>query len=140
MGNAAIQAHLGAIWVRCRVLSTSGGSTGRMSGSVTRASSLPITSLFCFDLRATSFSFGAAFTPFYRLTGPFAHPSASHTARTELWDTIQRRGLLGNLAMGLIPMVFYAGINALALFVELVWILCGRPGVLPEGMPKGLLG
>lgn len=88
-------------------------------------------------------SFGAAFTPFYRLTGPFAHPSAPITARTELWDTITRRGLLGNLAMGLIPMIAYGMLNAFVLMLEIIWVLSGRPKLsFMKGreVPAGVLG
>lgn len=81
--------------------------------------------------------FGAAFTPFYRLTGPYRSPLAPAIVRGELWDTITRRGILGNLFMGVIPMVSYGIVNALALMVELVWVAVGRPrfgrGVIPPG-------
>jgi dimethylaniline monooxygenase (N-oxide forming) len=74
----------------------------------------------------TSFvSFGAAFTTFYRLVGPYASPLAPHISKTELWDTVTRRGLLGNLIMGLIPMVFYLAVSALALGLELALTLGG---------------
>ncbi|KAJ6500541.1 FAD/NAD(P)-binding domain-containing protein [Mycena sanguinolenta] len=71
------------------------------------------------------YCFGAAFTTFYRLVGPYASPLAPQICKTELWDTITRRGLLGNLIMGLIPMVFYLGVNALALGLELLLTLGG---------------
>ncbi|KAJ7261292.1 FAD/NAD(P)-binding domain-containing protein [Mycena haematopus] len=72
-----------------------------------------------------SYCFGAAFTTFYRLVGPYASPMAPHISKTELWDTVTRRGLLGNLIMGLIPMVFYLGVNGLALALELLLTLGG---------------
>lgn len=50
-------------------------------------------------------SFGAAFPTFYRLTGPYRSDVAPGIVKTELWETITRRGLLGNLFMGVIPMV-----------------------------------
>lgn len=50
-------------------------------------------------------SFGAAFPTFYRLVGPFKSSTAPGIVKTELWDTIKRRGVLGNLFMGVIPMV-----------------------------------
>lgn len=78
--------------------------------------------------------------PFYRLTGPFAHPSAPETVRTELWDTITRRGILGNLAMGLIPMIFYGIVNACVLLFEIVWVMCGRPGRNVYLITPGYLG
>lgn len=49
--------------------------------------------------------------------------------KTELWDTVVRRGVLGNLFMGLIPMVFYLWVNAVAFCLEKAWILLGRPDV-----------
>lgn len=94
-------------------------------------------------------SFGAAFGPFYRLTGPFASPDEmSVIVEGELWETITRRGIAGNLFMGVvslcgrcvralqgadandfaqIPMLFYAGVNAIAWLLERLWILVGKP-------------
>ncbi|KAJ7118729.1 FAD/NAD(P)-binding domain-containing protein [Mycena epipterygia] len=71
------------------------------------------------------YCFGAAFTTFYRLVGPYRSPTAPYTVKTELWDTITRRGLLGNFAMGLVPMVFYLVLNGIALCLELVLTLGG---------------
>ncbi|GAA5822870.1 hypothetical protein JCM11251_004407 [Rhodosporidiobolus azoricus] len=76
------------------------------------------------------YCFSASFTSHYRLLGPFRSPSAPEVVRTEIWDTVKRRGLLGNLFMGLIPMVFYAAVNLLALVLEAVWLLAGKPDVL----------
>lgn len=67
-----------------------------------------------------SYCLGAAFTPFYRLTGPWQSEKAPVIAKTELWDTITRRGIAGNLMMGLIPMVAYAFVNILAYIAEKV--------------------
>jgi dimethylaniline monooxygenase (N-oxide forming) len=50
-------------------------------------------------------SFGAAFPTFYRLVGPYRSPQAEKIVKTELWDTIKRRGVIGNIFMGVIPMV-----------------------------------
>jgi dimethylaniline monooxygenase (N-oxide forming) len=50
-------------------------------------------------------SFGAAFPTFYRLVGPYRSPKAEGIVKTELWDTIKRRGVIGNIFMGVIPMV-----------------------------------
>lgn len=58
---------------------------------------------------------GAAFTPFYRLTGPWRSETAAEIAKTELWDTIRRRGIGGNLMMGIIPMSEYRNACACAL-------------------------
>jgi len=71
------------------------------------------------------YCFGAAFTTFYRLVGPYRSPLAPQISKTELWDTVTRRGLLGNLIMGLIPMVFYLSVNGIALALELVLTLGG---------------
>ncbi len=62
--------------------------------------------------------------------GPYRHPDARRIVETEIYDTIQRRGVVGNLMMGLIPMVFYAWINLAALVMETVWNVVtavGRP-------------
>ena len=71
-------------------------------------------------------SFGAAFTSFYRLRGPYQSPTAPQVVKTEIWDTITRRGLLGNLVMGVIPMVFYLIVNSAAFCAELVWTVMPR--------------
>lgn len=55
--------------------------------------------------RAKPISFGAAFPTFYRLVGPYRSKSAKKIVETELWDTIKRRGVVGNIFMGVIPMV-----------------------------------
>ncbi|KAF8894502.1 FAD/NAD(P)-binding domain-containing protein [Infundibulicybe gibba] len=60
------------------------------------------------------YCFGAAFTPFFRLVGPFRSTVAPRIITTELWETVTRRGILGNIFMGLIPMVFYLTLNAIA--------------------------
>jgi hypothetical protein len=52
-------------------------------------------------------SFGAAFPTFYRLVGPYRSSGAEKIVKTELWDTIKRRGVIGNIFMGVIPMVRY---------------------------------
>lgn len=36
---------------------------------------------------------------------------------------------MGNLFMGVIPMVFYLWVNAVAFCLEKAWILLGRPDV-----------
>jgi dimethylaniline monooxygenase (N-oxide forming) len=46
------------------------------------------------------YCFGASFVTFYRLTGPFKSEAAPGIAKTELAETIMRRGLLGNLFFG----------------------------------------
>ncbi|KAL1715056.1 hypothetical protein EV715DRAFT_208317 [Schizophyllum commune] len=71
------------------------------------------------------YCFGAAFTSFYRLVGPYKSATAAVTIKTEIWDTITRRGLLGNLFMGLIPMVFYLTINAIAFVLGKMWEALG---------------
>ncbi|SCZ90765.1 BZ3500_MvSof-1268-A1-R1_Chr1-3g02228 [Microbotryum saponariae] len=80
------------------------------------------------------YAFGAAFGPFYRLVGPFAAPEQMReVVTTEIWETITRRGLLGNLFMGVIPMIFYGIVNSLAFAVELIWIGLGKPLVDENG-------
>ncbi|KAJ3728651.1 FAD/NAD-P-binding domain-containing protein [Lentinula raphanica] len=71
------------------------------------------------------YCFGAAFTPFYRLVGPYKSASAPGIIKTELWDTILRRGFLGNLVMGVIPMVFYLSINCVAFVLGTMWMMVG---------------
>ncbi|GAA5848275.1 hypothetical protein JCM8547_004466 [Rhodosporidiobolus lusitaniae] len=76
------------------------------------------------------YCFSAAFTTHYRLIGPFRSSSAPDVVKTEIWDTVTRRGLLGNVAMGLVPMLFYGWVNLLALLCELVYLLLGKPDIL----------
>ncbi|PSN61072.1 dimethylaniline monooxygenase [Corynespora cassiicola Philippines] len=71
------------------------------------------------------YCFGASFVTFYRLIGPFRSDQAPHIARTELAETITRRGLLGNLFFGVIPMVFYGLVNSFAWLLEVI-------GLIPE--------
>ncbi|KAF2130405.1 dimethylaniline monooxygenase [Dothidotthia symphoricarpi CBS 119687] len=74
------------------------------------------------------YCFGASFVTFYRLVGPFKSEAAPGIARTELAETITRRGILGNLFFGVIPMMFYGMINLTALVMEMV-------GLIPKEKP-----
>ncbi|KAF5390335.1 hypothetical protein D9757_002786 [Collybiopsis confluens] len=71
------------------------------------------------------YCFGAAFTTFYRLVGPYKVASAPAIIKGELWDTITRRGLIGNLVMGVIPMIFYLTLNTIAFILGILWIMVG---------------
>ncbi|KAK0228044.1 hypothetical protein IW262DRAFT_1445810 [Armillaria fumosa] len=71
------------------------------------------------------YCFGAAFTTFYRLVGPYKSASAPEVIRTEIWDTITRRGILGNVIMGVIPMAFYSTLNTFAFGAGLVYTFFG---------------
>ncbi|KAF7441087.1 hypothetical protein PC9H_001436 [Pleurotus ostreatus] len=73
-----------------------------------------------------AYCFGAAFTTFYRLVGPHRSPMAPTIVKTEIWETITRRGVLGNLLMGIIPMLFYLWLNTLALALETASFLLPR--------------
>jgi len=82
-----------------------------------------------------AYCFGAAFTPFYRLVGPYKSEVAPEIVKTEIWEVICRRGLLGNFFMGLIPMIFYALVSGIALLLETAWKVAGACGLhipLPE--------
>lgn len=77
--------------------------------------------LWTYGLKVTLiYCFGAAFPTFYRLLGPYHHPDAKCIVETEIYDTIRRRGVVGNIMMGLIPMLFYAWVNLTALILEKV--------------------
>jgi len=77
-----------------------------------------------------AYCFGASFVTFYRLVGPFKWSGARDVASSELMETVKRRGLIGNFFFGVIPMMFYGIINAVALGMEVV-------GLLPrEGQAK----
>ncbi|KAF8889777.1 FAD/NAD-P-binding domain-containing protein [Gymnopilus junonius] len=72
------------------------------------------------------YCFGASFTPFYRLFGPFRSEWAPGIIKTEIWETITRRGVAGNLVMGLVPMIFYLTLNTIAYCLALLWRLFGK--------------
>ncbi|BFZ61604.1 hypothetical protein YB2330_002676 [Saitoella coloradoensis] len=67
-----------------------------------------------------TYCFGAAFTTLYRLVGPWKDPDAAEIAKGELWETIKRRGVIGNMMWGVLPMMFYGILNGVALLVEMV--------------------
>ncbi|WVQ79764.1 hypothetical protein IAT38_001864 [Cryptococcus sp. DSM 104549] len=77
------------------------------------------------------YCFGAAFPTFYRLKGPFKSAQARGIVETELWDTIKRRGVIGNIFMGVIPMAFYALLNIAAYMLEIVWTFAAPTFGLP---------
>lgn len=69
------------------------------------------------------YCFGASFVTFYRLLGPFKCETAPMIARTELAQTILRRGFLGNLFFGIIPMLFYGILNLSAWILDRVGLI-----------------
>jgi len=75
----------------------------------------------------STYCFWANFVTFYRLVGPFESAEAPHITITKLTETIMRRGMLGNLFFGVIPMLFYGLLNAIA------W-LADCCGLVPEEM------
>ncbi|KAJ3156896.1 hypothetical protein HDU86_003431 [Geranomyces michiganensis] len=65
----------------------------------------------------------AAFTPLFRLVGPFAWDGAKDVVLGELWETVGRRGVLGNLFMTVLPMLVYGVVNIGVCVVELMfWV------------------
>ncbi|KAF1977650.1 dimethylaniline monooxygenase [Bimuria novae-zelandiae CBS 107.79] len=66
-----------------------GGAPGLLE--LWRAHGLKVLLVYCF---------GASFVTFYRLVGPFKSAEAPMIAKTELAETITRRGVLGNLFFG----------------------------------------
>lgn len=69
------------------------------------------------------YCFGASFVTFFRLLGPFKSPVAPEIARTELAELILRRGIAGNLFFGLVPMVFYGSIHAVAFVLDRIGLI-----------------
>eukprot|EP01051_Picozoa_sp_SAG22_P001358 SAG22_NODE_52_length_24288_cov_15.594568_26_plen_149_part_00 len=53
-----------------------------------------------------AYTMGQAYTPFFRLTGPFADPAQLEIASGELWQTVVRRGVASNLMFLVITTVF----------------------------------
>ncbi|KAF2179262.1 dimethylaniline monooxygenase [Zopfia rhizophila CBS 207.26] len=77
-----------------------------------------------------TYCFGASFVTFYRLVGPFESPEAPRIASNELTETIMRRGVLGNLFFGVIPMIFYGIINGTAVSLELCGLILKEKAVV----------
>lgn len=69
------------------------------------------------------YCFGASFTTFFRLLGPFKSNEAEEIVTTELQETIMRRGLLGNFFFGLIPMSLWAMVNIAAYLLDCCGLL-----------------
>eukprot|EP00929_Paragymnodinium_shiwhaense_P118220 TRINITY_DN9013_c0_g1_i2.p1 TRINITY_DN9013_c0_g1~~TRINITY_DN9013_c0_g1_i2.p1 ORF type:complete len:756 (+),score=108.69 TRINITY_DN9013_c0_g1_i2:47-2314(+) len=72
-----------------------------------------------------TYSMGQAFTPLFRLHGPYGSAACWKVARDELWGVIVQRGWLENL--GLVSMnTLFLGINLTAFVLEflLVCVLC----------------
>jgi dimethylaniline monooxygenase (N-oxide forming) len=78
------------------------------------------------------YCFGASFVTFFRLLGPFKSPVAPEIARTELAELILRRGITGNLFFGLVPMVFYGSINAVAFVFDRIGLIPAEEEVVCE--------
>ncbi|OCK80033.1 dimethylaniline monooxygenase [Lepidopterella palustris CBS 459.81] len=76
------------------------------------------------------YCFGASFVTFYRLVGPFESPDAPLISTTELQETIMRRGIIGNLLFGVVPMLFYGILNAVAYFLDLCGLISEEKGVV----------
>ena len=82
------------------------------------------------------YCFGASFVSFYRLTGPFALAKAPEIAKTELLDTVMRRGITGNFFFGVIPMLFYGILNGVAYVLERLRLLeAEQPSVEVDRRP-----
>ncbi|GAA5932836.1 flavin-containing monooxygenase [Sporobolomyces koalae] len=92
-------------------------------GELLRVHGVVVTLIYCFS---------ASFTSHYRLlpSSPFYSDKMVEVEKGEILDTIKRRGVLGNVFMGVIPMIFYGLVNLTALVLEVVWIACGRPDVI----------
>jgi len=75
------------------------------------------------------YSFGATWTPFYRLFGPYRSSEAPKVIKSELWETITRRGFLGHFIMGLIPMFFYLSVNTFAYLADSIWRVISGKGM-----------
>lgn len=98
-----------------------GGAPGLME--LYREHGLRILLIYCF---------GASFVTFYRLLGPFKSPVAPEIARTELAETILRRGILGNIFFGFIPMLFYGFVNAVAFVLDRMGLIPSEGRVVSE--------
>ncbi|KAE8443713.1 hypothetical protein EG329_001485 [Mollisiaceae sp. DMI_Dod_QoI] len=62
-----------------------------------------------------AYCFGGSFVSFYRLIGPFKEKDLmKELVEGELWDTVKRKGLLGNFLFGLLPMIVFGLLNGVA--------------------------
>ena len=57
------------------------------------------------------YAMSASFNTCFRLVGPYAWDGAADVMRGEIWETVTRRGAIGNIVMGALPMVFYGLVN-----------------------------
>ena len=78
----------------------------------------------------TAYCFGASFVTFYRLVGPYRSAAASEVAKTELMQTIKRRGVAGNFFFGVVPMAFYGIVNLVAFLLELAGLIPAEESVV----------
>jgi dimethylaniline monooxygenase (N-oxide forming) len=76
-----------------------------------------------------TYCFGASFVTFYRLVGPFESAAAPQITRTELAETIIRRGVIGNILFGVVPMMFYGLVNAVACLLDLCGLISGEKSI-----------
>jgi len=74
---------------------------------------------------ALAYAMAASFNTCFRLVGPFAFPGASEIVLGELFETVTRRGLYGNVVMGLIPMLWYSWVNLILFLFESAMNLIG---------------
>ena len=81
------------------------------------------------------YTMGQAFTPWFRLVGPFASAEQMEVARPELFETVVRRGWLSNLMFFAIVVVFGA-LNGACWVVDL---LCCAAGLELGAFPSGHL-
>jgi dimethylaniline monooxygenase (N-oxide forming) len=62
-----------------------------------------------------SYCFGPSFVSFYRQVGPFKEPNAMKAVvEKELIQTIKGKGLVGNVLLGIIPMMIFGVLNGVA--------------------------
>jgi dimethylaniline monooxygenase (N-oxide forming) len=74
---------------------------------------------------ALAYAMAASFNTCFRLVGPFAFPEAPDIVLGELFETVTRRGVYGNVVMSFIPMCFYALANFMLFIFESFFGLIG---------------
>jgi dimethylaniline monooxygenase (N-oxide forming) len=75
-----------------------------------------------------AYGFGASFVSFYRLTGPFSQEREmmKGVVEGELLDTVRKKGWIGNVLFGLVPMVCFWVVNGVVWVLERVRLMGKR--------------
>lgn len=77
-----------------------------------------------------AYCLGGSFVSFYRLVGPFRDKEVmKKVVEGELWETVKKKGWLGNFLFGVLPILVFGWLNGAAwlgsyLYFAVGWIFC----------------